>query len=133
MFVQRIARERPANRQLNKTETQQNFMTDISTSALRKPNFSPLPPPIPAASQNIWQRLSKLSWPWRITWLYLSFFLFLPIVALVLKASSLGPLEIWEIATAPVALSTYNDTQSAYAASVLLACLAVITLILSSC
>jgi len=89
-------------------------MTDIPASALRQPNFSPLPPPILpptyTASQTIWQRLSNLSWPWRITWLYLSFFLFLPIVALVLKASSLGPLEIWKIATAPVALSTYNVT-----------------------
>lgn len=89
-------------------------MTDISGSALRKPNFSPVPPPIVpptnSKTQNIWQRLIKLSWPWRVTWLYLSFFLFLPILALVLKASSLGPLEIWEIATTPVALSTYNVT-----------------------
>ena len=54
--------------------------------------------------------LTHLSWPWRVTWSYLAVFLFLPIGALVLKASSLNPTEIWKIATDPVALSTYNVT-----------------------
>lgn len=57
-----------------------------------------------------WQRLSHISWPWRVTWIYLSLFLFLPIGALVLKASSLSPVEIWRIASDPIALSTYNVT-----------------------
>ena len=36
--------------------------------------------------------------------------LFLPIVALILKAASLSPQEIWKIATSPVALSAYDVT-----------------------
>ncbi|MGP1385579.1 MAG: sulfate ABC transporter permease subunit CysT [Thainema sp.] len=63
-----------------------------------------------ASSQNLWQRLRSLSWPWRITWVYLILFLLLPIVALVLRASTLDAHEIWRIATNPVALSTYNVT-----------------------
>ncbi|MGB3789967.1 MAG: sulfate ABC transporter permease subunit CysT [Phormidesmis sp.] len=62
------------------------------------------------ASQNTWLRLRSLSWPWRVTWIYLTLFLFLPITALVLKASSLSPADIWRIASDPVALSTYNVT-----------------------
>ncbi len=61
-------------------------------------------------NQSVWSRLSTLSWPWRFTWIYLTLFLFLPIAALVLKASSLSAAEIWRIATDPVALSTYNVT-----------------------
>lgn len=67
-----------------------------------------------------WQRLSHISWPWRVTWTYLSLFLFLPIGALVLKASSLSPTEVWRIASDPVALSTYNVTfVTAFGAAVL--------------
>lgn len=66
-----------------------------------------------------WQ-MRKLSWPWRITWSYLAFFLFLPMSALVLKASSISPVEIWRIATDPVVLSAYNVTfMTALAATVL--------------
>jgi len=54
--------------------------------------------------------LQSLSWPWRITWVYLTFFLFIPMVALLLRALTLSPAEIWRIATDPVALSTYNVT-----------------------
>lgn len=36
--------------------------------------------------------------------------LFLPTVALILRASTLNPSEIWRIATDPVALSAYNVT-----------------------
>ncbi|MGF1568640.1 MAG: sulfate ABC transporter permease subunit CysT [Nodosilinea sp.] len=66
---------------------------------------SPLSP-----GQHQGQRLSQISWPWRVTWLYLTVFLFMPIVALVLKAITLDLKEIWRIATDPVALSTYNVT-----------------------
>jgi sulfate transport system permease protein len=45
-----------------------------------------------------------------VTWLYLTLFLFLPIAALLLKALTLNPAEIWRIATDPVAISTYNVT-----------------------
>ncbi len=65
---------------------------------------------INSSPQNFWQRLGSLSWPWRVTWVYLGLFLFLPIAALLLKASTLSPPEIWRIATDPVALSTYNVT-----------------------
>jgi sulfate transport system permease protein len=45
-----------------------------------------------------------------VTWLYLTLLLFLPMAALILKALTLNPAEIWRIATDPVALSTYNVT-----------------------
>ncbi|MBD3884108.1 sulfate ABC transporter permease subunit CysT [Phormidium tenue FACHB-886] len=54
--------------------------------------------------------LSRLSIPWTITWVYLSLMLLVPIVALVLKAATLSPAKIWEIATSPTALSAYNVT-----------------------
>jgi sulfate/thiosulfate transport system permease protein len=56
------------------------------------------------------RRLPYLSWPWRITWIYLSVMLFLPITALVLRAATLPPTKIWEIATSPMALSAYDVT-----------------------
>ena len=59
-----------------------------------------------------------MTWPWRITWLYLSVMLLLPVAALVAKALSLPPAEIWGIATDPVALSAYWVTLStAFAAA----------------
>jgi sulfate/thiosulfate transport system permease protein len=59
---------------------------------------------------SILQKLTRLSFPWQVTWIYLTFMLFLPIAALLLKASSLSPAEIWRIATDPVALSAYEVT-----------------------
>ncbi|MGG6241699.1 sulfate ABC transporter permease subunit CysT [Nodosilinea sp. AN01ver1] len=64
----------------------------------------------PFAVQGFWSQILHASWPWRITWLYLTLFLFLPIAALLLKALTLNPTEIWRIATDPVAISTYNVT-----------------------
>lgn len=62
----------------------------------------------------IWQfplsRLTQLSWPWRFTWAYLTLMLFLPVAAVVLRASTIGPIEFWRIATSPIALSTYDVT-----------------------
>lgn len=55
-------------------------------------------------------RFALPSIPWRVTWIYLTVMLFLPIIALILKAASLSPQEIWEIATSPVALSAYDVT-----------------------
>jgi sulfate/thiosulfate transport system permease protein len=55
-------------------------------------------------------QLFQLSWAWRVTWAYLIIMLFLPASAMLVKASSLSPAEIWRIATDPVALSTYNVT-----------------------
>jgi sulfate transport system permease protein len=48
------------------------------------------------------------SWPWRITWLYLSLVLFLPLGGMLLKAGGVGPAGFWEMATAPDALAAYK-------------------------
>jgi len=55
-------------------------------------------------------QLTQLSWPWRITLFYLTIMLFLPMAALLLKASTKTPIEFWQIATSSVALSTYEVT-----------------------
>ena len=74
----------------------------------------------PSALRGLWPQIRHSSWPWRVTWVYLALFLFLPIAALLLKAITLDPGEIWRIATNPVALSTYNITfMTALAASLL--------------
>ncbi len=54
--------------------------------------------------------LAALSWPWRITLGYLTLMLFLPISALIFKAFTEKPIDFWKIATAPVALATYDVT-----------------------
>ncbi|MEN9259590.1 MAG: sulfate ABC transporter permease subunit CysT [Thermostichus sp. HHBFW_bins_43] len=51
-----------------------------------------------------------MSWPWRVTLGYLFLMLGLPLTALVLKSTTVGPADFWRIATAPVALSTYEVT-----------------------
>lgn len=58
---------------------------------------------------NFWPKLAKLS-PWLITIGYLSLMLFVPVAAMLLKASTVGVAEFWKIATSPVALSTYDVT-----------------------
>jgi sulfate/thiosulfate transport system permease protein len=55
-------------------------------------------------------QLAKLSWPWRITLGYLTVMLFVPVVAMLLKAGLAGPARFWELATSPVALSAYQVT-----------------------
>ncbi|MFB2895885.1 sulfate ABC transporter permease subunit CysT [Aerosakkonemataceae cyanobacterium BLCC-F50] len=52
----------------------------------------------------------NFSWPWSIMFGYLTLMLFLPMAALFLKASTVGPAEFWKIATSPVALSAYDVT-----------------------
>lgn len=54
--------------------------------------------------------LIRLPWTWRITLGYLTFMLFIPIVAMFLKASTEPPAKFWEIATNDLALATYNVT-----------------------
>lgn len=58
---------------------------------------------------NFWPKIAKLS-PWLITIGYLSLMLFVPVAAMLLKASTVGVAEFWKIATSPVALSTYDVT-----------------------
>lgn len=48
------------------------------------------------------------SWPWRITWLYLTFILFLPLGALLLRAAEVGPAQFWALATTDEAIATYR-------------------------
>jgi len=68
-------------------------------------------PPQPKNTwQNPFKQLSKLSWPWRFTLGYLTIMLFLPVSAMLAKASTESPADIWRIATDPVALATYDVT-----------------------
>ena len=77
-------------------------------------------PPSPSQEELIrrkppgWKRyllhLSKLPWTWRITFAYLTVMLFIPIFAMLLKASTEPPARFWEIATNPIALATYEVT-----------------------
>jgi sulfate transport system permease protein len=53
-------------------------------------------------------KISLPSWPWRITWVYLTLMLFLPLAGMILKASHVSPTDFWEIATSPEAISTYK-------------------------
>jgi len=55
-------------------------------------------------------RLLGLSLPWQITLGYLTIMLLLPVSALLLKAATVKPIDFWRIATAPVALATYEVT-----------------------
>ncbi len=60
-----------------------------------------------------WYRLDRLlglSLPWRITLGYLTIMLLLPVSALILKAATEKPIDFWRIATAPIALATYEVT-----------------------
>jgi sulfate transport system permease protein len=54
--------------------------------------------------------LINMPWTWRITLGYLTVMLFLPILAMFMKASTEPPARFWEIATSDVALATYNVT-----------------------
>nr|WP_322643057.1 MULTISPECIES: sulfate ABC transporter permease subunit CysT [unclassified Nostoc]MDZ7984563.1 sulfate ABC transporter permease subunit CysT [Nostoc sp. DedVER02]MDZ8114407.1 sulfate ABC transporter permease subunit CysT [Nostoc sp. DedVER01b] len=57
-----------------------------------------------------WKKLGRVPWTWRITIAYLTVMLFMPIVAMFLKASTEPPARFWAIATSDVALATYNVT-----------------------
>ncbi|WP_460201744.1 sulfate ABC transporter permease subunit CysT [Scytonema sp. NUACC21] len=77
-------------------------------------------PPSPSTRQSlrpqppIWKRylqhLVQLPWTWRITIAYLTVMLFLPVIAMLAKASTEPPARFWEIATSPIALATYEVT-----------------------
>jgi sulfate/thiosulfate transport system permease protein len=53
---------------------------------------------------------SMPSIPWLVVFFYLTIMLLVPTVALFLKAATLSPAKIWQIATSPVALSAYDVT-----------------------
>ena len=54
--------------------------------------------------------INSVSFPWSITISYLVLMLFLPTAALIAKSVTVGPVDFWQIATSPVALSAYNVT-----------------------
>lgn len=54
--------------------------------------------------------ITQLSWPGRITLGYLTLMLLLPVAAVLLRASTTGPVDFWRIATSPIALSAYEVT-----------------------
>lgn len=62
--------------------------------------------------ESLWHRLVHLPITWKITWIYLTLMLFLPTIALMLKASTIegGFPKFWEIATSDIALSAYDVT-----------------------
>ncbi|MBD2413117.1 sulfate ABC transporter permease subunit CysT [Nostoc calcicola FACHB-389] len=59
---------------------------------------------------SFWKTLQRVPWTWRITIAYLTVMLFMPIVAMFLKASTEPPARFWAIATSEIALATYNVT-----------------------
>lgn len=67
--------------------------------------FSSLPKQLTKLS--FWQSISI---PWIVTIIYLLLILVLPIAALLVKSASLGLEGFWQIATTPIAISTYNVT-----------------------
>jgi sulfate transport system permease protein len=71
---------------------------------------SPIDSELKSEPLSLWQRLIHLSLPWKVTWVYLSIMLFLPVTAMMLKASTVGPAKFWAIATSDLALSTYDVT-----------------------
>lgn len=81
---------------------------------------SPVSDSSPKGDRSFWYRLTHLSWPWRVTWVYLSLMLFLPVIAMLLSASTVGPAEFWRIATSEIALSTYSVTFGTSLAAALL-------------
>lgn len=49
-------------------------------------------------------------WTWRIMIGYLTIMLFIPVTAMLLRASTAGIDRFWQIATSPIALATYDIT-----------------------
>ncbi|MBD2310500.1 sulfate ABC transporter permease subunit CysT [Desertifilum sp. FACHB-1129] len=67
-------------------------------------------PEIRVRRPNVWQQLNQVSWAWRITVVYLSIMLLIPTAAMLLRASTDGPVRFWQVATSPIALSAYEVT-----------------------
>ncbi|MBG1271703.1 sulfate ABC transporter permease subunit CysT [Nostoc sp. WHI] len=73
-------------------------MTTISSSVEAEPKTP------------FWKTLQRIPWTWRITIGYLTVMLFIPMIAMFLKASTETPARFWAIATSDIALATYNVT-----------------------
>jgi sulfate transport system permease protein len=66
------------------------------------------------------QIFSKIHWTWVITFIYLTFLLILPVIALVIKAASEPFSNFWQTATSPLAVSSYEVTfVTAFAAALM--------------
>jgi sulfate transport system permease protein len=83
-----------------------NFFMAVSSSPSPHQNLIPETP----AWKKFLNPLINMPWTWRITLGYLTVMLFLPILAMFMKASTEPPARFWEIATSDVALATYNVT-----------------------
>lgn len=70
----------------------------------------------PAGSEKIpawkifFKSIVQAPWTWRIMIGYLTVMLFVPVIAMLLKASTTGFDRFWSIATSPIALATYDIT-----------------------
>jgi sulfate/thiosulfate transport system permease protein len=54
--------------------------------------------------------LNQISIPWIVVFTHLSVILLLPLLALLLRAITLNPVQFWALATTPIARSTYSIT-----------------------
>ncbi|MTF38258.1 sulfate ABC transporter permease subunit CysT [Cyanobacterium aponinum] len=67
-------------------------------------------PPFTTKIKDIRQFFSRISLPWAVTIVYLTIILIIPIIALIIKSSTLGFSQFWQIATSDIAIATYNVT-----------------------
>lgn len=77
------------------------------SSESQRINPRPKKPPV---WNNIVHQIFQANWTWKITFFYLTVMLFIPILAMFLKASTESPADFWRIATSPIALSAYEVT-----------------------
>jgi sulfate transport system permease protein len=71
---------------------------------------TPSPEKTRSQTNPILKFISKIPWPWVITFVYLALLLILPIAALLTKAASEPFESFWKTATSPLALSSYEIT-----------------------
>jgi sulfate/thiosulfate transport system permease protein len=82
----------------------------VVSSPPSEPQFSQSRRKKPSVWNNIIHNVWNASWTWKITFFYLTVMLFIPILAMFLKASTESPADFWRIATSPIALSAYEVT-----------------------
>lgn len=67
-------------------------------------------PPFRTKMKDIIRIFEKISLPWAITIGYLTIILIIPMMALIIKSSTLGFSQFWQVATSDIAIATYNVT-----------------------
>lgn len=80
----------------------------MSSSPLKPSLESIARPQNPLVRTIAWFRAVPIYW--YVVWIYLTVMLFVPLVAMLLKTSTLGLGKIWEIVTSPMALSAFEVT-----------------------